>query len=141
MTVTKFSTSTGGIVMNGSRVLVVQQKAGTWSLPKGHVEPGESELETARREIYEESGVNELEYIRKLGSYQRHPLGKDGEVTTTLKTIVLFLFTTTQEHLQPIDPENPEARWIEKEHVADILSHPRDKEFFRTFLSGSTEEL
>lgn len=40
------------------RYLLVQQKAGFFSFPKGHVEGEESERETALREIREEVGVN-----------------------------------------------------------------------------------
>lgn len=37
--------------------VVVQQKAGNYSFPKGHMEEGETEIETARREITEETGL------------------------------------------------------------------------------------
>ena len=63
--------SAGGIVLNGELILVVQQKNGTWSLPKGHVEKGEEIFETAKREIYEESGVEDLQFVKSLGNYTR----------------------------------------------------------------------
>jgi len=66
-----------------------------------------------------------------LGSYERYRIGKDGgEDKTELKKIFIFLFKTDQLALKPIDPENPEARWVDKDKVADLLSHPKDKEFF-----------
>ena len=37
--------------------VVVQEKAGQYSFPKGHIEDGETEIETARREIFEETGL------------------------------------------------------------------------------------
>ncbi len=40
-----------------TRVLLVQHKPGHWSFPKGHKEQGESDHETAIREVYEETGV------------------------------------------------------------------------------------
>jgi hypothetical protein len=33
--------------------------------------------------------------------------------------------------LCPVDPENPEARWVEAQDVAALLTHPADREFFR----------
>ncbi|MFA5169553.1 MAG: hypothetical protein WC420_02345 [Candidatus Paceibacterota bacterium] len=42
----------------------------------------------------------------------------------------MFLFKTSEIELNPIDPENPEARWVEKEQIAELLTHPKDKEFF-----------
>ena len=40
------------------RVFLVQHRQGHWSLPKGHIEPGESGLETATRELKEETGLD-----------------------------------------------------------------------------------
>ena len=54
--------SAGGVVVNAEgKVLVVNQHGTSWSLPKGHIEDGEDALAAARREIYEESGVSDLE--------------------------------------------------------------------------------
>ena len=38
--------------------VVVQEMAGAYSFPKGHMEGDETEEETARREIYEETGLH-----------------------------------------------------------------------------------
>jgi len=46
----------------------------------------------------------------------------------------MFLFETIEEKLKPIDPTNPEARWVEKDKVADLLTHKKDKEFFLSVL-------
>lgn len=128
--------SAGGVVLNGEGlVLLVSQHGTSWSLPKGHVEAGEELLDAARREIHEESGVSDLELVRPLGSYSRHRLGRDGaEEGSELKTIHLFLFRTSQQELSPLDPDNPEARWVERERVAGLLTHQKDKEFFESIL-------
>ena len=126
--------SAGGVVLDAEgRVLMVSQHGTSWSLPKGHVEEGESLLAAARREIYEESGVSQLELLRTLGSYSRPRLGRDGgEDASELKTIHLFLFRTSETVLKPVDPENPEAAWVEKGRVASLLTHPKDSEFFES---------
>lgn len=124
--------SAGGVVINQQgEVLVVNQKGTSWSLPKGHIEEGENAIDAARREIYEESGIKNLELIKDLGNYQRYKIGQNGgEDITELKTIAMFLFRTNENLLKPVDPENPDARWIEKAKVAELLTHPKDKEFF-----------
>jgi ADP-ribose pyrophosphatase YjhB (NUDIX family) len=129
----KRTESAGGVVTNRrGKVLVVSQYGTSWSLPKGHLETGEDPLQAARREILEEAGVEELELIMVLGSYSRYKLSATGgEDRSELKTIHLFLFKTSQEALRPIDPDNPEARWIDKTKVAELLSHPEDREFYR----------
>ena len=130
------SVSAGGVVMNPEgRILVVSQRGVSWSLPKGHIEKGESPLETARREITEESGITELRFIKKLGEYSRYRLGQNNlDDTSVTKKIILFLFKTNQEKLKPRDSENPEARWVDKTEVANILTHQKDREFFRKII-------
>ena len=128
----KHTKTAGGIVLNKKGlVLVVSQNGNSWSLPKGHIDEGEDKLQAAIREIYEESGISELELIKELDSYERYRIGLDGgEDKSELKQIFMFLFKTNQEVLKPIDPTNPEARWIEKEKVAELLTHKKDKGFF-----------
>ena len=128
----KYTQTAGGIVLNkNGLVLVVSQNGNSWSLPKGHIDEGEDKLQAAIREIYEESGISELEFIKDLGSYERYRISLNGgEDKSELKKIFMFLFKTNQEVLKPIDPANPEARWVEKEKVAELLTHKKDKEFF-----------
>lgn len=135
----KQTQSAGGVVLNEkNQVLVVSQFGTSWSLPKGHVEQGEDLRDAAVREITEESGVSDLEFIKELGSYSRYRIGKDPrfEDETELKTITLFLFRTKHTgSLSPIDPHNPEARWVEKDEVSELLTNKKDREFYERILS------
>lgn len=128
----KETTSAGGVVINRhGEILIVNQKRTSWSFPKGHIEEGENPITAARREIHEESGITDLELVEELGSYQRYKIDERGrEDKSELKTIIMFLFRTNQDSLKPIDLENPEARWVERSKVPDLLTHPKDKEFF-----------
>lgn len=140
MTETKRTRCAGGVVINpDGLVLVVNQNGNSWSLPKGHIDNGEDALTAAQREIYEESGINRLEHIADLGSYERYQIALDGGGDTSeLKTITMFLFTTPQIELKPRDPMNPEARWVSKEEVANLLTHQKDKVFFHSVLPKLT---
>ena len=133
----KKTESAGGVVKNKEgKILVVNQRGTSWSLPKGHIEQGEDALQASRREIQEESGITDLTFIKELGTYDRFKIGKDGgEDTSELKTLHMFLYTTNENNLKPTDPDNPEARWVEVEEVAQLLTHPKDKEFFLKILS------
>ncbi|MEW6308380.1 MAG: NUDIX domain-containing protein [Bacillota bacterium] len=54
--------SAGGVVVElgetETRVLLIQDRFGRWSFPKGRVEPGESPAEAAVREVAEETGID-----------------------------------------------------------------------------------
>ena len=134
----KKTESAGGVVLNSKGlVLVVSQHGTSWSLPKGHIDPGEDALEAAKREIWEESGVRHLDLVRKLGEYGRYKIGIDGQDDTReWKQIHMFLFKSQDEKLSPQDPHNPQALWVDKGKVEALLTHPKDKEFFRSVQDG-----
>lgn len=125
---------TAGAVIVGldGKIVVVSQHGDSWSLPKGHIEAGETEQETTKREVFEETGLKNIQFIQKLGEYNRKRIGKDGvgEDTIHTKHISIFLCKTDEKELAPQDPENPEARWVDIDEVAMLLTHEKDKQFF-----------
>lgn len=139
----KTTHTAGGIVLNDKKeVLVVNQNNNSWSLPKGHIDPGEDALKAAIREIYEESGIEEKDLIllKDLGNYERYKIGLDGnDDKSELKIIYMFLFESKNNKLKPIDPANPEALWVHKDKVSEMLTHKKDKEFFAVWLKSSQE--
>lgn len=126
--------SAGGVVLNKGRIVVVSQNGNSWSLPKGHLDEGEDELTAAKREIREECGITDLKLVKKLGTYKRFRISKDGksEDKSDQKVITIFLFLTSQENLQPEDPDNPKAVWLSPEQAVDLLTHQKDKEFLKS---------
>jgi len=128
----------GGVVVNLQGLVAVVNHAehkDWWTLPKGHVEVGEDILLCARREIEEETGLKNLELVKELGSYQRYSKGHEGN-PADMNTLHFFLFKTSQTgEMKPVDPENPTAHWVPRDKVADILSHPKDKEYFLGIIS------
>ncbi|RMF06774.1 NUDIX domain-containing protein, partial [Candidatus Woesearchaeota archaeon] len=108
------------------------QHGRSWSLPKGHVEDGEKEIDAAVREIGEETGISNLTFVREIGSYERFRSGKNAgeEDRSEWKKIRIFLFTTEQARLTPRDPDNPVAVWATPEEAVEMLTNPKDKEFF-----------
>jgi ADP-ribose pyrophosphatase YjhB (NUDIX family) len=130
----KATVSAGGIVLNSQgMVLVVNQRGTSWSLPKGHVDPGEEPLQAAIREIMEESGVSDLHFLRILGAYGRYKIAQNtGEDKGEWKVLIFFLFDTKQNELNPRDPDNPHARWVHPDQVESLLTHPKDKAFYKS---------
>lgn len=65
--------TSGGIVFRFTRdrkdieILLIQDSKGRWTVPKGHIEPGETAKMTARREIEEETGLSNISVRTWLG--------------------------------------------------------------------------
>lgn len=62
----------GGIVFRrnesgGIEILLIQDAKDRWTIPKGHIEEGETAQQTARREIGEEAGLKEVDVLGWLG--------------------------------------------------------------------------
>src|SRR5262245_26529120 len=93
----------GGIVLDSAgRVLLLQRdvvRAGTNTrelrLPKGHIEPGESDEQAAVREVAEESGYFALELLCDLGSHE-HSFEHDGEAITRKEHYYLMRLTSDE---------------------------------------------
>lgn len=62
----------GGVIFrrnqkNEVEILLIQDSKDRWTIPKGHIEEGETAQETAKREIGEEAGLHDVEIIGWLG--------------------------------------------------------------------------
>lgn len=68
-------TTAGGIVYRKNNkgqveILLAQDAKDRWTIPKGHIEPGETPRQTAEREINEETGLKEMKVLNHLGKTQ-----------------------------------------------------------------------
>ena len=65
--------TSGGIVFRMTpdnkdiEILLIQDSKNRWTIPKGHIEPGETAKQTAIREIGEEAGLHHLQVLTWLG--------------------------------------------------------------------------
>jgi 8-oxo-dGTP pyrophosphatase MutT (NUDIX family) len=126
--------SAGGVVVRGhpgheqTIVIVPTRRAadGTLviALPKGHVDPGESQLQAATREVREETGVL-AEPIAELGS-SRYWYRREGR--TVGKTVTFFLFAYLSGDTADHDEEVLEARWIDLHCARTELSYDGERE-------------
>lgn len=126
--------SAGGVVVRGEPgreqtvVIVPVRRAGDGSrvlaLPKGHVDPGESPLQAATREVREEAGVL-AEPVCELGC-SRYWYRREGR--TVGKTVTFYLFSYLSGDPADHDDEVLEARWIDLRDARAQLSYEGERE-------------
>lgn len=104
------------------RVLVIRHRhGGHWAFPKGHVEPGESERETAARETMEETGasVRFLDGFRETTHYS--------PARGVNKEVVYFLAEYEGGALRPQPEEVAEARFVPPADARRMLTFEADR--------------
>lgn len=106
----RFEKSCGALVyrkLHGDiEILLIKHRFGEhWSFPKGHVEAGESEYQTALREVKEETGlsVKLREGFRHSVEYYPRP--------NTRKQVVYFLGLATDYNTRKQEEEISDIRW------------------------------
>src|ERR1700727_929400 len=121
--------SAGGVVVRGEEVLVIvpTRRAADGSrvlgLPKGHIDPGESQLQAAVREVREETGV-EVELVRELGEV-RYWYSRGGRAVP--KTVVFYLFRYLQGDPADHDEEVEDARWMSLVQAQQDLTYEGER--------------
>jgi len=90
-----------------------------WSLPKGHVEEGETVEEAALREVQEETGLV-ADIVAPLGIIDFWFAVEDRRIH---KTVHHFLMRYTSGMLSDEDPEVVEVAWVDFEDVPARLAY------------------
>ena len=94
---------------DGVRYVLVHSRSGFWGFPKGHVEAGETERETAAREIWEETGLH-ARFVDGFRAEDEHRLAREGR-PNVVKVVTYFLAECDDPdpHPRPGDREVREA--------------------------------
>jgi 8-oxo-dGTP pyrophosphatase MutT (NUDIX family) len=107
------------------------------ALPKGLVDAGEKPLESALREVYEETGVT-AEFVAKLGDSKYVYTRAWGDGQRVFKIVSFYLMRYRSGRINDITPtmrvEVARARWVRLEDAAKLLSYGGEKQMARRAL-------
>ncbi|MHB2022992.1 MAG: NUDIX hydrolase [Mycobacteriales bacterium] len=125
-------TSAGGLVLDGTSLAARAALIGRldrkgrllWSLPKGHVEAGESAAQAAIREVAEETGITGR-VLAPLGTIDFWFVSDGRRVH---KTVHHFLLLAQTGELSDADIEVAEVRWVPLEQLMQRLAYPTERE-------------
>ncbi len=107
---------------NTELLLIKHTMGGHWAFPKGHVEGAETEIETALREIKEETGIDvDLDpSFREVVSYSPK--------RDVMKDVIYFLGKAKNFDYVPQKEEVAQIKWVEINLAHSLLSYDNDKQ-------------
>jgi len=117
----------GGIILNNKKqILIVKNFIGNWVLPKGTVEKGESLLQTAKREITEETGLVDFKLNNLIPGKIIRPHYDVGVIKHE------YYFIGYSDHKGPLEPQEErhiQSEWFEIDEAINKLIYKEQKEF------------
>lgn len=111
------------------QVLLILHKGGRhWAFPKGRSNPGETELESARRELKEETGLDVEKLLQDEPLTEQYEFRRKGE--SVVKTVQYFpAVVSGTVRLQP--EEIQDAKWVLLKEAVRHLTFREAKEMCR----------
>lgn len=122
-----FEKSCGAVVYRkhhgNTEILIIRHvKSGGWSFPKGHMEQGEDEVQTAVREIKEETNIDVV--VDDASFRETVVFNPRRDIT---KEVVYFLARAVSFDCVKQEDEIAEVRWVEIGQAGTLLSYDNDK--------------
>lgn len=110
------------------QIPAVKLRIGHWSFAKGHVEKGETTEQTVRREVKEETGITELDFILGFKQTIRYFVNYNGE--KRMKFVAFFLAKTKQKKVT-ISFEHQGYKWLSYEEAYHNVTYTSDKQVLK----------
>lgn len=125
----KYEKSCGAIIFDKNKILIIQQKEGHWGFPKGHVEENETEVETAIREIKEETNLD-VEINEKYRYVETYSPKKGIE-----KDVVFFIANRIGGYIKPQEEEVNQILWVTFEEAMEKLTFDSSKSVLKKVIN------
>ena len=110
------------------KYLLLHYEAGHWDFPKGNQEKDETEEQTASREIKEETGIENIEFVKNFREVVKYFYRKGEEVV--YKEVAFFLAQTETEDVK-LSFEHIGYAWLSYENAYKKLTFNTSKELLR----------
>ncbi len=99
-----------------------------WDFPKGHIEPNESIVQTIRREVKEETAIDDLVFIRGYKETIKYFFVHQGQ---KIFKIVIFLLAQTQTEKVIISDEHCGFAWLPYDEAVKTVTFENSKQLLK----------
>jgi 8-oxo-dGTP pyrophosphatase MutT (NUDIX family) len=130
--------SCGLVVFNSNKILLLKYSAnntqgegGHWDFPKGHVEQNETELETALRELEEETGISKVEIIDDFRHSISYTFSRRSESIS--KEVIFFLASTVEKRVT-LSHEHIDYAWLDFNNALEKLTYENARQILKKAL-------
>ena len=124
--------SSGAVVFRKERnkivYLLLHYGKGHWDFPKGHIEKGETEEETAIREAKEETGIEDLKFLDGFKEKIEYFFRQEGK--TIHKMVIYFLAETKTKDIK-ISFEHSGFEWLDYEKALEKITFNNSREILK----------
>lgn len=110
------------------KYLLIQYGWGHWEFPRGLIEKGENLEETARREIKEEAGIKDIEFIPGFKEWIKFFFKLKGK---NIMKIATFLLAETKTKEVKLSHEHKNYAWLECKEALEKLTFKNSKEILK----------
>jgi diadenosine hexaphosphate hydrolase (ATP-forming) len=126
----------GGVVVNNEgKILLIRHHNGTWVFPKGHVDPGETPLQAALREVAEEAGVD-CDCPDPEATFTTTYVNSRGQA----RRITWFLLHSDASEPTMTEELFPEGQFVPPGQALERLSFEEDRELLQEALGAGRHE-
>ena len=121
----KYEKCCGCIIINENKVLLVEHNEGHWDFPKGHMEENETEVQTAIREVKEETNLDVVVQENKKYINEYYPK------EDTFKQVVFFLATCKSLETKRQEAEIKNIQWFNIEDAIEKITYNNSRNILK----------
>jgi 8-oxo-dGTP pyrophosphatase MutT (NUDIX family) len=123
--------SAGAVIFrknNKTMYLLLEYAMGHWDFPKGNIEKGETEEETIKREVKEETGIGDLKITKDFREVISYFYKLKGELVS--KKVVFYLAETKTFKIR-LSFEHKGYKWLPFKEAVEKLTFKNAKEILK----------
>ena len=127
----KHERSAGAIVFRKDKepiYLLLHYEAGHWDFPKGNVEANETDQETVKREISEETGIKDIEIVKDFKEKMHYFYKLKNELIS--KDVVFYLAKSSSKKVK-LSFEHIGSKWLPYNKAIEQLTYKNAKDILK----------